>query len=324
MVRADDGDVHVQHGPGRGEPFRGYLLPRMNGVFGRRDWVANGVLFAVYHLHVPWAIPATLLDTFIVAYPSKRYRSALIGIAVHSAQSVLFFALALSLAPGRPRQTAVSAPTESRSGPRRRSGLRSRQSPLRPPTAEPESVLAVDLVVAATPAAGVVAAAALEAIVAAAALQDVVAAAALQRSLPPPPLILSLPEPPQTMSLPPLPLILSLPPPPAITSLPFVPGQLVLAGGPGDRGGLAGAIETDPDRDPARVGAEPEVVEGPVDDPVLAAEARVRGVDDGRRIVGRVAVAERAVLGVPVVGRRSRWDRSARRRGRYRCTRARS
>ena len=37
--------------------FRGYLLPRMNGVFGRRDWLANGVLFAVfafYHLHMPW------------------------------------------------------------------------------------------------------------------------------------------------------------------------------------------------------------------------------------------------------------------------------
>jgi membrane protease YdiL (CAAX protease family) len=77
--------------------FRGYLLPRMNGVFGRRDWVANGVLFAVYHLHVPWVIPAGLLDTFILSGPSKRYRSALIGIAVHSAQSVFFLALVLSL-----------------------------------------------------------------------------------------------------------------------------------------------------------------------------------------------------------------------------------
>ena len=77
--------------------FRGFLLPRMNGVFGRRDWLANGVLFAVYHLHVPWVIPSTLLDSFIVAYPSKRYRSALIGIAVHSVQSVFFLALVLSL-----------------------------------------------------------------------------------------------------------------------------------------------------------------------------------------------------------------------------------
>lgn len=77
--------------------FRGFLLPRMNGVFGRRDWLANGVLFAGYHLHAPWEIPTTLLDTFILAYPSKRYRSALIGIAVHSAQSVLLVGLALSL-----------------------------------------------------------------------------------------------------------------------------------------------------------------------------------------------------------------------------------
>ena len=80
--------------------FRGLLLPRMNGAFGERDWLANGVLFAAYHLHVPWAIPATLLDTFIVAYPSKRYRSALIGIAVHSAQSLLFIGLAFHLARG--------------------------------------------------------------------------------------------------------------------------------------------------------------------------------------------------------------------------------
>jgi uncharacterized protein len=77
--------------------FRGYLLPRMNGAFGRGDWLANGVLFAGYHLHVPWVIPAGLLDTFILAYPSKRYRSAWIGIAVHSAQSVVIAVLVLTL-----------------------------------------------------------------------------------------------------------------------------------------------------------------------------------------------------------------------------------
>ena len=77
--------------------FRGYLLPRMNGRFGRHDWVANGVLFAAYHLHTPWVIPTTLLDTFILSYPSKRYRSALIGIAVHSAQSIVVLGLVLTL-----------------------------------------------------------------------------------------------------------------------------------------------------------------------------------------------------------------------------------
>ena len=80
--------------------FRGLLLPRMNGAFGNRDWLANGVLFAVYHLHMPWVIPAALADTFIISYPAKRYRSALIGIAVHSAQSVVILALSLSLVLG--------------------------------------------------------------------------------------------------------------------------------------------------------------------------------------------------------------------------------
>ena len=77
--------------------FRGFLLPRMNGAFGRGDWVANGVLFAGYHLHVPWAIPGTLLEMFTTAYPTKRYRSAWIGIAVHSAQSVFLAILILTL-----------------------------------------------------------------------------------------------------------------------------------------------------------------------------------------------------------------------------------
>jgi membrane protease YdiL (CAAX protease family) len=69
--------------------FRGLLLPRMQGVFGRGDWAANGVLFALYHLHVPWVIPQTFVD-ICVPYAAKRYQSALIGIAVHSVQSVFF------------------------------------------------------------------------------------------------------------------------------------------------------------------------------------------------------------------------------------------
>ena len=75
--------------------FRGLLLPRMRGAFGRWDWVANGFLFAFYHLHMPWAIPSTLLDTFALAYPSRRYRSTLIGIIVHSSQSVFLLAVTL-------------------------------------------------------------------------------------------------------------------------------------------------------------------------------------------------------------------------------------
>ncbi len=77
--------------------FRGLLLPRMHGAFGNRDWLANGLLFAVYHLHMPWIIPASVLDPFIYSYPAKRYRSALMSIVVHSAQSILMGVLVLTL-----------------------------------------------------------------------------------------------------------------------------------------------------------------------------------------------------------------------------------
>lgn len=80
--------------------FRGLLLPRMRGAFGRWDWLVNGALFGVYHLHLPWSIPANTLDTFFVSYPASRYRSALIGICVHSVQTVVLTALVLSLVLG--------------------------------------------------------------------------------------------------------------------------------------------------------------------------------------------------------------------------------
>jgi len=77
--------------------FRGYLLPRMSGAFGRYDWVVNGLLFACYHVHLPWAIPSILFDTFALALPSRHYRSALIGIAVHSSQTVFLLVLVLPI-----------------------------------------------------------------------------------------------------------------------------------------------------------------------------------------------------------------------------------
>lgn len=76
--------------------FRGLLLPRMRGVFGRADWFANGALFALYHLHMPWTIPVTFIDgPFLLAYPSRRFESA--WMIVHSAQSVFILIVVLDL-----------------------------------------------------------------------------------------------------------------------------------------------------------------------------------------------------------------------------------
>jgi membrane protease YdiL (CAAX protease family) len=68
--------------------FRGLLLPRMRAAFGRADWVVNGILMGAYHLHQPWHIPRSIMAGWLMAYPTKRFRSAWMGIIVHSTQSV--------------------------------------------------------------------------------------------------------------------------------------------------------------------------------------------------------------------------------------------
>ncbi len=81
--------------------LRGVLLPKMQGVFGRWDWLANGVLFGVYHLHQPWGIPGNIVSaTLLEAYPARRWRSVWMSIIVHSGQSVFFLFLLLGLVLG--------------------------------------------------------------------------------------------------------------------------------------------------------------------------------------------------------------------------------
>jgi membrane protease YdiL (CAAX protease family) len=81
--------------------FRGVLLPRMTGVFGRWSWLANGVLFGFYHLHQPSSILANAISgAFLVALPSWRFRSTWMGIVVHSVQSVWFAFLILGVVLG--------------------------------------------------------------------------------------------------------------------------------------------------------------------------------------------------------------------------------
>jgi membrane protease YdiL (CAAX protease family) len=81
--------------------FRGILLPKMHGVFGKRDWLANGVLFGLYHLHQPWSIlSSTIGGALTYAFPSRRYRSVWMGIIVHSAETVFFIFAALGLVLG--------------------------------------------------------------------------------------------------------------------------------------------------------------------------------------------------------------------------------
>jgi membrane protease YdiL (CAAX protease family) len=81
--------------------FRGVLLPKMSGVFGKWDWLANGFLFGAYHLHQPWGIPGgVLVGALLFALPAKYFRSTWMAIVLHSGQSVFFGVLILRLVLG--------------------------------------------------------------------------------------------------------------------------------------------------------------------------------------------------------------------------------
>lgn len=81
--------------------FRGLLLPRMKGTFGKWDWVVNGILFGIYHLHQPWGMFTSAIEgVFLLALPSRKFRSAWFGIILHSGQSIFFAILLLGLVLG--------------------------------------------------------------------------------------------------------------------------------------------------------------------------------------------------------------------------------
>jgi CAAX protease family protein len=80
--------------------FRGVLLPKMEGVFGKWDWVANAVIFGFYHLHEPWAILDSVVTGLIFAFTGKRFHSNWFPIILHSGQSVFFLFLILGLVLG--------------------------------------------------------------------------------------------------------------------------------------------------------------------------------------------------------------------------------
>jgi uncharacterized protein len=78
--------------------FRGLLLPRMRGVFGRADIVASSAAYTLYHVHQPWSMPASFVDGVLnLAYPTRRFQSTWMGLIVHTAPSLLIVGVTINL-----------------------------------------------------------------------------------------------------------------------------------------------------------------------------------------------------------------------------------
>jgi membrane protease YdiL (CAAX protease family) len=80
--------------------FRGVLLPKMNGVFGKWDWVANGLLFGFYHIHQPWGILSSVLTGWVYAFSAKRFHTTWFSIVLHSGQNIYMLCLIVGLVLG--------------------------------------------------------------------------------------------------------------------------------------------------------------------------------------------------------------------------------
>lgn len=77
--------------------FRGILLPRMAGAFGKWDWVANTLLFGLYHVHKIWSLPTIVLSSFGISWATRRFHSLWMGVIVHGIEGVVLFVMVISV-----------------------------------------------------------------------------------------------------------------------------------------------------------------------------------------------------------------------------------
>lgn len=70
--------------------YRGYLMPKMRGAFGRWDWVANGVLFTLKHVYQRWLYPGILVGGLGFAFTFGPLGSLPLAMIFHWIGNFLF------------------------------------------------------------------------------------------------------------------------------------------------------------------------------------------------------------------------------------------
>lgn len=94
--------------------FRGALLPAMRRTFGRWRGVANGVLFALYHVHRPWAMPVRAVEAVALVRPTRVFGTTVMALVIRGAEGLLVLALVLAAVltpPSRMLPAALELPT---------------------------------------------------------------------------------------------------------------------------------------------------------------------------------------------------------------------
>ncbi|MBI4922574.1 MAG: CPBP family intramembrane metalloprotease [Devosia nanyangense] len=78
--------------------WRGYLLPRQEAALGRRAWLANGLLWCLFHWSFGWQIMLTLLPTtLLLPWIVQRRQNTTVGIVVHGVFNAAAFLAVVSV-----------------------------------------------------------------------------------------------------------------------------------------------------------------------------------------------------------------------------------
>jgi len=78
--------------------YRGFLMPKMRGVFGSWDWVANGVLFTLKHVYQRWLYPGILVGGLGFAFTFGPLGSLPLAMMFHWIGNFLFSIVFLIMA----------------------------------------------------------------------------------------------------------------------------------------------------------------------------------------------------------------------------------
>ena len=78
--------------------YRGFLMPKMRGVFGRWDWVANGILFTLKHVYQRWLFPGILVGGLGFAFTFGPLGSLPLAMIFHWIGNFLFQTVFLVMA----------------------------------------------------------------------------------------------------------------------------------------------------------------------------------------------------------------------------------
>ena len=71
--------------------YRSMLLPKMKGIFGKWDWVANGILFTLKHVYQRWAVwPSGFVTDLAFSLVAGPVGSVWLAMILHWAGNYLF------------------------------------------------------------------------------------------------------------------------------------------------------------------------------------------------------------------------------------------